>query len=81
MTADAISFHRLLVGAGGPIDELMYLIARRPLLTLWSVLPHELGQPANSQRTLDPRKAGSMYEAHCRQCFVPHADAATVHEE
>jgi hypothetical protein len=22
-----------------------------------------------------------MYEARCRACFVPHADAPTIHEE
>ncbi len=45
------------------------------------------GQPANySQRTFDSEErvavgAGGMYEARCRRCFVPHADAPTTYVE
>ena len=44
------------------------------------------GQPANySQRTFESEErvavgASDKYEARCRMCFVPHADAPTVHE-
>ena len=43
--------------------------------------------PANhSQRTFESEErvavgAGGMYEARCRKCFVPHADAPTVHSD
>jgi thymidine kinase len=45
------------------------------------------GQPANySQRIFESEErvavgATGMYEARCRKCFVPHADAPTVHTE
>jgi thymidine kinase len=41
------------------------------------------GQPANyTQRTFDSEErvavgGEGMYEARCRKCFVPHADAPT----
>src|SRR4030095_6616777 len=44
------------------------------------------GQPANyTQRTFESEErvavgGAGMYEARCRTCFVPHADAPTVHE-
>ena len=42
------------------------------------------GQPANyTQRTFESEErvafgGEGMYEARCRACFIPHADAPTV---
>ena len=45
------------------------------------------GQPANyTHRTFESEERVAvggtcMYEARCRQCFAPHADAPTAHDE
>ena len=72
---------------GKPWEPMPQLLAIAEYITKTHAICMKCGQPANySQRTFDSEErvavgAGGMYEARCRQCFVPHADAPTVHEE
>ena len=59
------------------------LLAIAEYITKTHAICMKCGQPANySQRTFESEErvavgAVGMYEARCRRCFVPHADAPT----
>ena len=71
---------------GKPWEPMPQLLAIAEYITKTHAICMKCGQPANySQRTFESEErvavgAGGMYEARCRNCFVPHADAPTVHE-
>jgi thymidine kinase len=68
---------------GKPFEPMPQLLAIAEYITKTHAICVRCGQPANySQRTFDSEErvavgAGGMYEARCRRCFVPHADAPT----
>jgi thymidine kinase len=68
---------------GKPFEPMPQLLAVAEYITKTHAICVRCGQPANySQRTFDSEErvavgAGGMYEARCRRCFVPHADAPT----
>ena len=71
---------------GKPWEPMPQLLAIAEYITKTHAICMKCGQPANySQRTFESEErvavgAAGMYEARCRKCFVPHADAPTVHE-
>lgn len=71
---------------GKPWEPMPQLLAIAEYITKTHAICMKCGQPANySQRTFESEErvavgATGMYEARCRRCFVPHADAPTVHE-
>jgi thymidine kinase len=71
---------------GKPWEPMPQLLAIAEYITKTHAICMRCGQPANySQRTFESEErvavgAAGMYEARCRNCFVPHADAPTVHE-
>ncbi|MGH9906641.1 MAG: thymidine kinase, partial [Pyrinomonadaceae bacterium] len=71
---------------GKPWEPMPQLLAIAEYITKTHAICMKCGQPANySQRTFESEErvavgAVGMYEARCRRCFVPHADAPTVHE-
>ncbi len=68
---------------GKPFEPMPQLLAIAEYITKTHAICVRCGQPANySQRTFESDErvavgAGNMYEARCRRCFVPHADAPT----
>src|SRR5713226_7072447 len=72
---------------GKPWEPMPQLLAIAEYITKTHAICMKCGQPANySQRTFESEErvavgAADMYEARCRACFVPHADAPTVHED
>jgi thymidine kinase len=72
---------------GKPWEPMPQLLAIAEYITKTHAICMRCGQPANySQRTFESEErvavgASGMYEARCRACFVPHADAPTVHSE
>jgi thymidine kinase len=68
---------------GKPFEPMPQLLAIAEYITKTHAICMRCGQPANySQRTFKSEErvavgAGGMYEARCRRCFVPHADAPT----
>src|SRR5918912_1754052 len=70
---------------GKPFEPMPQLLAIAEYITKTHAICVRCGQPANySQRTFESEErvavgAGGMYEARCRRCFVPHADAPTSH--
>jgi thymidine kinase len=68
---------------GKPFEPMPQLLAIAEYITKTHAICVRCGQPANySQRTFESQErvavgAGGMYEARCRRCFVPHADAPT----
>ena len=68
---------------GKPFEPMPQLLAIAEYITKTHAICVRCGQPANySQRTFDSDErvavgAGDRYEARCRRCFVPHADAPT----
>ncbi len=68
---------------GKPFDPMPQLLAIAEYITKTHAICVRCGQPANySQRIVDVEGqvvvgAGNAYEARCRACFVPHADAPT----
>ena len=68
---------------GKPWEPMPQLLAIAEYITKTHAICMKCGQPANySQRTFDSEErvavgAVGMYEARCRKCFVPHADAPT----
>jgi thymidine kinase len=68
---------------GKPFEPMPQLLAIAEYITKTHAICVRCGQPANySQRTFESEErvavgAGGMYEARCRQCFVPHADTPT----
>jgi thymidine kinase len=72
---------------GKPFEPMPQLLAIAEYITKTHAICMKCGQPANySQRTFESDErvavgAADKYEARCRRCFVPHADAPTVHGE
>ncbi|HEV2828661.1 MAG TPA: thymidine kinase [Pyrinomonadaceae bacterium] len=72
---------------GKPWEPMPQLLAIAEYITKTHAICMKCGQPANyTQRTFESEErvavgGGDMYEARCRQCFVPHADAPTVHPD
>ena len=72
---------------GKPWEPMPQLLAIAEYITKTHAICMKCGQPANySQRTFESEErvavgAIGMYEARCRRCFVPHADAPTVHAD
>jgi thymidine kinase len=72
---------------GKPFEPMPQLLAIAEYITKTHAICMKCGQPANySQRTFESEErvavgAADKYEARCRRCFVPHADAPTVHNE
>ena len=70
---------------GQPFEPMPQLLAIAEYITKTHAICVRCGQPANySQRIVDVEGqvvvgAGDAYEARCRRCFVPHADAPTRH--
>src|SRR5215467_7041578 len=71
---------------GKPWEPMPQLLAIAEYITKTHAICMKCGQPANySQRTFESEErvavgASDKYEARCRMCFVPHADAPTVHD-
>jgi thymidine kinase len=71
---------------GEPFEPMPQLLAIAEYITKTHAICMKCGQPANySQRTFESEErvavgASDKYEARCRRCFVPHADAPTVHD-
>jgi thymidine kinase len=69
-----------------PWEPMPQLLAIAEYITKTHAICMKCGQPANyTQRTFESEErvavgGAGMYEARCRACFVPHADAPTVHE-
>ncbi len=72
---------------GKPWEPMPQLLAVAEYITKTHAICMKCGQPANyTQRTFESEErvavgGAGMYEARCRTCFVPHADAPTVHAE
>src|SRR5882762_121499 len=72
---------------GKPWEPMPQLLAVAEYITKTNAICMKCGQPANyTQRTFESEVrvavgGEGMYEARCRQCFVPHADAPTIHED
>ncbi len=72
---------------GKPWEPMPQLLAIAEYITKTHAICMKCGQPANySQRIFESEErvavgAAGMYEARCRRCFVPHADAPTTHSE
>ena len=72
---------------GKPWEPMPQLLAVAEYITKTHAICMKCGQPANySQRIFESDErvavgAAGMYEARCRRCFVPHADAPTVHAD
>lgn len=70
---------------GKPWEPMPQLLATAEYITKTHAICMKCGRPANySQRTFESEErvavgAADKYEARCRRCFVPHADAPTVH--
>ncbi|HLE61498.1 MAG TPA: thymidine kinase [Pyrinomonadaceae bacterium] len=70
---------------GKPWEPMPQLLAIAEYITKTHAICMKCGQPANySQRIFESEErvavgAVGMYEARCRRCFVPHADAPTTH--
>jgi thymidine kinase len=71
---------------GKPFEPMPQLLAIAEYITKTHAICMRCGQPANySQRTFESEErvavgASDKYEARCRACFVPHADAPTEDE-
>ena len=69
---------------GNPWEPMPQLLAIAEYITKTHAICMKCGQPANySQRTFESEElvavgASDKYEARCRMCFVPHADAPTA---
>ena len=72
---------------GEPFEPMPQLLAIAEYITKTHAICMKCGHPANySQRTFESEErvavgASDKYEARCRRCFVPHADAPTVHSD
>ncbi len=70
---------------GRPFEPMPQLLAVAEYITKTHAICVRCGQPANySQRIVEAAGrvvvgASDAYEARCRRCFVPHADAPTSH--
>jgi thymidine kinase len=69
---------------GRPFEPMPQLLSVAEFITKTHAICVKCGNTANySQRTSDSKErvevgASDKYEARCRRCFVPHADAPTV---
>ena len=72
---------------GKPWEPMPQLLAIAEYITKTHAICMRCGQAANyTQRTFESEErvavgGAGMYEARCRKCFVPHADAPTVSDE
>ncbi|HEV2883281.1 MAG TPA: thymidine kinase [Pyrinomonadaceae bacterium] len=72
---------------GKPWEPMPQLLAIAEYITKTHAICMKCGQPANyTQRTFESEErvavgGEGMYEARCRACFVPHADAPTIHPD
>ena len=72
---------------GRPFEPMPQLLAIAEYITKTHAICMKCGQPANyTQRTFESEErvavgGEGMYEARCRSCFVPHADAPTIHPD
>lgn len=72
---------------GVPFEPMPQLLSIAEYITKTHAICVRCGQPANySQRIVENRErvavgASDMYEARCRRCFVPRADAPTVYHD
>jgi thymidine kinase len=70
-----------------PWEPMPQLLAIAEYITKTHAICMKCGQPANyTQRTFESEErvavgGAGMYEARCRTCFVPHADAPTMHPD
>ncbi len=71
---------------GKPFEPMPQLLAVAEFITKTHAICVKCGGTANySQRTVESDErvevgASDKYEARCRKCFVPHADAPTMHD-
>jgi thymidine kinase len=71
---------------GRPFEPMPQLLSVAEFITKTHAICVKCGNTANySQRTSESTSrvevgASDKYEARCRKCFVPHADAPTVHD-
>jgi thymidine kinase len=71
---------------GTPFDPMPQLLSIAEFITKTHAICVKCGGTANySQRTVESEArvevgASDKYEARCRRCFVPHADAPTLHD-
>ncbi len=71
---------------GKPFDPMPQLLSVAEFITKTHAICVKCGATANySQRTVESEArvevgASDKYEARCRKCFVPHADAPTLHD-
>lgn len=71
---------------GKPFEPMPQLLAIAEFITKTHAICVKCGSTANySQRTVESDErvevgAADKYEARCRRCFVPHADAPTLHD-
>jgi len=72
---------------GKPFEPMPQLLCVAEFITKTHAICVKCGSTANySQRTVESEArvevgASDKYEARCRQCFVPHADAPTLHPD
>ena len=72
---------------GKPFDPMPQLLSIAEFITKTHAICVKCGATANySQRTVESDArvevgAADKYEARCRKCFVPHADAPTLHDD
>jgi thymidine kinase len=72
---------------GKPFDPMPQLLSIAEFITKTHAICVKCGATANySQRTIESEArvevgASDKYEARCRRCFVPHADAPTLHDD
>jgi len=71
---------------GKPFEPMPQLLSIAEFITKTHAICVKCGSTANySQRTVESDErvevgASDKYEARCRKCFVPHADAPTLHD-
>lgn len=71
---------------GKPFEPMPQLLSVAEFITKTHAICVKCGSTANySQRTVESDArvevgASDKYEARCRKCFVPHADAPTLHD-
>lgn len=71
---------------GRPFEPMPQLLSVAEFITKTHAICVKCGSTANySQRTVESDArvevgASDKYEARCRKCFIPHADAPTLHE-
>ncbi|HRI04039.1 MAG TPA: thymidine kinase [Pyrinomonadaceae bacterium] len=72
---------------GKPFEPMPQLLSVAEFITKTHAICVKCGATANySQRTVESDArvevgASDKYEARCRKCFVPHADAPTLHDD